>query len=364
MTKLKEDQEDSWKWEKMEFKNEKDKLNQTLSGLGKQKKELEFEKLEAKSKIEQLSIDNQQRKEEISRLKQSLEEEKDKLISEPKVVSDLQEKIRALQQDSDSANGRVQNLTNKLATMTKLKKDWEDSRKRENVEHKNEKDKLNQRLWGLEKQKKDLELEKVEATSKIEQLSIDNQRMKEEILRLEQRHQASNIEETEGLLNKLAVTIPVDEEISEKLKKAEEELDDLKQDMKLKGEEIDKLRCEKVAALTCKLGALNNEIRQITKERDMVKGSNVQLRATNEGLKQVVQLKDAKIEELKVKTQEYLNNERLRKSHTVGMLEGRVLAWMNNMNSIHNEWSACLAELQGTRQYFSTPTPIYFEPLN
>ncbi|KAK1302826.1 hypothetical protein QJS10_CPB12g00920 [Acorus calamus] len=96
-----------------------------------------------------------------------------------------------------------------------------------------------------------------------------------------------------------------DEDISEKLKKAEEELDDLKRDMKLKGEEIDKLRGEKVAAL-------NNEIQRITKE----------LQVTNEGLKQVVHWKDTKIEELKVKAQEYLNNERLRMSHVVGMLEG------------------------------------------
>ncbi|KAK1301681.1 hypothetical protein QJS10_CPB12g00910 [Acorus calamus] len=146
--------------------------------------------------------------------------------------------------------------------------------------------------------------------------------MKEEILRLEQSHQASNIEETEILLNKLAVTVPVDEDISEKLKKAEEELDDLKQDMKLKREEIDKLRCEKVADLTCKLDALNNEIQRITKERDMLEGSNVQLRAANEGLKLVVESKDAKIEELKVKTREYVNYERWRMSNVVGMLEG------------------------------------------
>ncbi|KAK1302823.1 hypothetical protein QJS10_CPB12g00925 [Acorus calamus] len=97
------------------------------------------------------------------------------------------------------------------------------------------------------------------------------------------------MEEPEGLLNKLAVTIPVNKDISDKLKKAEEELDDLKRDMKLMGEEKDNLRCEK----------------QITKE----------LQATNEGLKQVVQSKDAKIEVLKVKAEEYLNNERLRMSH-------------------------------------------------
>ncbi|KAK1302822.1 hypothetical protein QJS10_CPB12g00924 [Acorus calamus] len=54
--------------------------------------------------------------------------------------------------------------------------------------------------------------------------------------------------------------MPIDEDISEKLKKAEEELDDLKQDLELKGEEIDKLRCKNIAALAYKLGALNNEI--------------------------------------------------------------------------------------------------------
>ncbi|KAK1269003.1 hypothetical protein QJS04_geneDACA017122 [Acorus gramineus] len=345
MTKLKE--ENSRKCENVECMNEKDKLNQRLRDLEKQKKELECEKVEAKSKIEQLIIDNQQMKEDISRLKWSLEEEKEKLIAEAKVVSGLQEEIQALQPNFDSATRQIRNLTNKLGTMLKLKRDQEDSKKHENVEHNNEKEKLNQRLWGLEKQKEELELEKVEAMSKIEQLSIDNQQMKEEISRLEQSHQASNIEETEGLLNKLAVTILVDEEISEKLKKAEEELDDLKRDMKLKGEEIDKLRCEKVAALS-------NEIQQITKE----------LQVTNEGLKQVVQSKDAKIEELKVKAQEYLNNERLRMSHVVGMLEGKVFTLMNNMSSIHNQWSACLAELQGTRQNFATPRAIYFEPLN
>ncbi|KAK1301680.1 hypothetical protein QJS10_CPB12g00911 [Acorus calamus] len=156
MTKLREDQEDSKKWENVEHKNEKDKLNQRLSGLEKQKKELELEKVHATSKIEQLSIDNQQLKEEISRLERSLEEEKEKLIAEAKMVSGVQEE-------------RIQNLTNKLETMTKLKKDQEDSRKRENMEHENEKDKLNCKLWGLEKLKNDLELEKVEAMSKIEQ---------------------------------------------------------------------------------------------------------------------------------------------------------------------------------------------------
>ncbi|KAK1326770.1 hypothetical protein QJS10_CPA01g01977 [Acorus calamus] len=102
--------------------------------------------------------------------------------------------------------------------------------------------------------------------------------------------------------------------------------------VELKIKELDeesKLKNDEIAMLTSKLNNANNEIQRITEEKkkeyDMLGGSNVQLRAANEGLKQVVQSKDAKIEELKVSTQEFLNYERLRMSHVVGMLEGKIM---------------------------------------
>ncbi|KAK1268583.1 hypothetical protein QJS04_geneDACA017111 [Acorus gramineus] len=329
-------------------------LEQLKTRVTEQKKEIT--KLENMSKMDSKALKHlrestkalEEQKSELQSRLRSLEEEKEKLITKAKVVADLQEEIWALQQDTDSATRRIQNLTDELENMTKLKEDQEDSRKCENAEHKSEKNKLNQRLWGVEKQKKKLELDKVEANAKIEQLSMNNQQVKEEILRM-------------------ALKMSVNEDISEKLKKAEEELDDLKRDMKLKGEEIERMRCERVtkdeevAALTCKLGALNNEIQLITKERNKLKGSNRQLWATNEGLKQVVQSKDAKMEELKVKAQECLNYERWWMSHVVGMLEGQVFAWMNNMGFVHSEWSGCLVELQSTRQSLATPSSISFE---